>query len=70
LDKDNFWGGMSAREVMMPMPTEEILSGNDSLNDIFKRKGNFSSLYYVVDMGGGSFNVLDLNKISKILNNT
>jgi hypothetical protein len=70
LDKDDFWGSMTAREVMMPLSSEDIISGNDSLKDIFRRQGDFSSLYYVVDVGGGSFNVLDLNKISKILNNT
>jgi hypothetical protein len=70
MDKENFWGGLNAREVMVPIKDGDILSGNDTLSGVFKKKGEFTSLYYVVDVGGNNYNVLDMNKVFKILNNT
>jgi hypothetical protein len=70
MDKPNFWGEMTAREIMLPLTKDEVLSGNETLRDVYKKKGDFTSLYYVVDMGGGNYNILDLNRISKLLNNT
>ncbi|MFH1404092.1 MAG: hypothetical protein ABIH11_07480 [Candidatus Altiarchaeota archaeon] len=70
LEKEGFWGSMTAREVMIPVTDADILSGSETLRDIYRKKGEFTELYYVIDMGGGNYNILDINKVSKIMNNT
>jgi DNA-binding HxlR family transcriptional regulator len=70
IDKEKFWGDMNAREVMAAITEADIISGNETLREIYKKRGEFSNLYYVVDVGSNNYNVLDLNKVFKVLNNT
>jgi hypothetical protein len=70
IDTDNFWGSMTAREVMLPIKAEDILSGKETLREIYQKRGEFVNTDYIVEMGGGNYTVLDLNKVSKIMNDT
>ncbi len=70
LDTDGFWGGLIAKEVMIPLKDEDVLSGNATLKEIYAKKEKFDKIYYVVDLGGKNYGVLDLNQVSKIMNNT
>ncbi len=70
IQKDGFWGGLTAEQVMIPISEKELIPGSSTLKKLHKKKGAFSNIHYVVQLDADTYSVLDLNRISKIMNTT
>ncbi len=58
-----FLADTTVEDIMTPITKDQIIPGNTTLLDLFKKEGGFEHNHYIVDLGNGMYSVLCIYKV-------
>jgi len=60
-----FLAETTVEDIMTPISKDQIIPGNTTLLDLFKKEGGFEHNHYIVDLGSGMYSVLSIYDVLK-----
>jgi hypothetical protein len=67
LEEGATFSKLQAKDLMRPITEGEIISGETVLLELFSRSKRFNNTHYIVDLGDGTYGLLDLYRLVRQL---